>query len=331
MQKVTMKDIADKLDISINAVSIALNDKQGVSHDLRIQILETAVEMGYPLKKLNARKSLKNKTLLVMIEDRKKHDKYYYLNLLSYMKKEAKIFGYRILVEYYDTKDFKVPKYISEHHVAGVIISGKITDEMINLIKLYINEILCINHSIPYINVDYIITNEFLGGYLSCEFLIKKGYTKIGFIGDIEKSPNFKQRYYGYKQCLKNNLDVKKYELVCLTKGIEQAVLSNNHRYIQKMLLTYREMPEAFVCVNDRNAAIIMKALQYNGYKVPQDIKLIGFDNMELNNNRFTTLEVQRKEIAKKAIRRINEMIHENTYPQTIMLSPKIIERESTD
>ena len=90
-------------------------------------------------------------------------------------------------------------------------------------------------------------------------------------------------------------------------------------------------MPEAFVCVNDRNAAIIMKALQYNGYKVPQDIKLIGFDNMELNNNRFTTLEVQRKEIAKKAIRRINEMIHENTYPQTIMLSPKIIERESTD
>lgn len=90
-------------------------------------------------------------------------------------------------------------------------------------------------------------------------------------------------------------------------------------------------MPEAFVCVNDRNAAIIMKALQYNGYKVPQDIKLIGFDNMELNNNRFTTLEVQRKEIAKKAIRRIHEMIHENTYPQTIMLSPKIIERESTD
>ena len=53
--KVTMKDIADKLHISINAVSLALNDKEGVSQNLRIQILEAAVEMNYPLKKLNSK------------------------------------------------------------------------------------------------------------------------------------------------------------------------------------------------------------------------------------------------------------------------------------
>ena len=59
--KVTMKDIADKLHISINAVSLALNDKEGVSQNLRIQILEAAVEMNYPLKKLNSKITLKNK------------------------------------------------------------------------------------------------------------------------------------------------------------------------------------------------------------------------------------------------------------------------------
>lgn len=333
MTKTTMQDIAKELNISLNAVSIALNDKKGVSHDLRIKILETAIAMNYPLKRLNAKSTLKNKTIVVMIEEKKKNDKYYYLDMLKHIKKEAHIFGYRILTEYYNINDFVVCKNISEHRCAGVIILGKVSPEIINTLKLYINEILCINHAIPYINVDSIITNDFLSGYLCCEFLIKKGYKKIGFIGDIEKSKNFKLRFQGYRQCMINYFHPTKHELIGLTKGIEQAVLDNNFQYIQKMLLTYKEMPEAFVCVNDRNASITIKALQACGYKIPQDIKIIGFDNMEFSqsiNPSLSTLEVSRYQIAKKAIRRINEMINEETIPETIMLSPQIIEREST-
>lgn len=333
MGKTTMKDIADQLNISVNAVSLALNDKEGVSQDLRIQILETAVQMNYPLKKLNAKSTLKNKTLVVMIEERKKHDHYYYLDILKYMKKEAKIFGYRILTEYYQSQNFIIPECIHDHHVAGVIILGKINDEMVYTLRLYIQEILCVNHSLPYMNIDYIVTNEFLGGYLSCEYLIKQGYKNIGFIGEIESSKNFKNRFQGYRQCMNNYFHPKKHQLVCLTKGIEQAIFDNDYRYIQKMLLTYWKMPDAFVCVNDRNAAIVIKALQYNGYKIPEDIKVIGFDNMEFTQTMkptLTTLEVNRNIIAKKAIRRMHEMIHEHTVPETIMLSPQIIERDST-
>ena len=67
----THLDIARKLNVSINAVSIALNDKEGVSTELRMQILEAATEMNYPFKKLNVKDTLKNKTLVVMIEDKK--------------------------------------------------------------------------------------------------------------------------------------------------------------------------------------------------------------------------------------------------------------------
>ena len=332
-KNVTMKDIAKKLNISLNAVSIALNDKEGVSQKLRIKILETAITMNYPLKKLNAKSTLKNKTLIVMIEDKKKNDTYYYLNLLKHFEQEASVFGYRILTEFYNILDFQVPKNISEHHSAGVIILGKINNEMIHELKFYINEIICINHSIPYMNIDNIVSNDFLGGYLSCEYFIKKGYTNIGFIGEIEKSKNFKLHFQGYRQCMMNYFHPKKSDFICLTKGIEKAVLNNDYRYIQMMLLTYRKMPEAFVCVNDRNAAVTIKALQYNGYKIPQDIKVIGYDNMELCSQMtpsLSSLEISRQSLAKKAIRRIHEMIHENTIPQTIMLSPQIIEREST-
>lgn len=333
MKKATMKDIANKLNISINAVSIALNDKEGVSHNLRISILEEAVRMNYPLKKLNSKVTLKNKTLIVMIEDKKKKDTYYYLKLLKNIEKEAAVFGYRILTEFYNIKDFYVPKNISEHHVAGVIILGKINENMIHLLKLYINEIVCINHSIPYMNINYIESNDFLGGYLSCEYFINKGYTSIGFIGEIEKSKNFKLRYQGYRQCMVNHFHPKKSEFICLTKGIEKAVLNNDYKYIQMMLLTYRKMPQAFICVNDRNAAITIKALQYNGYKIPEDIEIIGYDNMELCTQispSLSSLEISTQTLAKKAIRKIHEIIHEDTIPETIMLSPRIIERNST-
>lgn len=331
--KVTMKDIADKLHISINAVSLALNDKEGVSQNLRIQILEVAVEMNYPLKKLNSKITLKNKTITVMIEEKKKNDTYYYLDILSHIEKEASLFGYRILIEYYHYHNFSVPKCIQDHHVAGVIILGKVNDEMIYSLRLYIEYILCVNHSVPYMNIDNISTNDFLGGYLACEYLIKKGYKSIGFIGEIESSKNFKKRYQGYRQCMINYFHPKKSEFITLTKGIEKAVLKNDYRYIQKMLLTYWRMPEAFICVNDRNAATVIKALQYNGYKIPQDIKVIGFDNMELSSKikpTLSSLEVSRQIIAKKAVRRMHEIIHDYTVPETIQLSPQIIEREST-
>lgn len=57
MSKTTMKDIAEKLNISINAVSLALNDKEGVSQELRMQILELAVTMGYSQKKIKCKKN----------------------------------------------------------------------------------------------------------------------------------------------------------------------------------------------------------------------------------------------------------------------------------
>lgn len=333
MSKTTsMQDIATKLSISINAVSIALNDKEGVSNDLRIQILETAVDLGYPSKKLNTKDTLKSKTLAIMIEDKKKNDAYY-LDLLKHLKKEAKLFGYRILDEYYNINQFIVPESISEHHVVGVIVLGKINAEVVYSLKLYIQEVLYINHSLSHFNINNIITNDFLGGYISCEYLIKKGYKRIGFVGEIDSSKNFKSRFQGYRQCLFNYFQPKKHEFVCITQGIEKAVLDNNYQYIQKMLLTYREMPEAFVCVNDRNAVIVIKALQYNGYKVPQDIKVIGFDNMDFCNTMapsLSSLEVKGTTIAKKAIRRMIEIIREDTLPEVTMLSPQVIERKST-
>lgn len=332
-KKVTMQDIANTLGISVNAVSLALNDKEGVSHTLRIEILETAIKMQYPIKKLNTKATLKNKTIVVMIEHQKKNDTHYYLRILDSIRHQAAIFKYRIVVEYYDITNLIIPKHISEHHTAGVIILGKIKEEMLTLLKSYIHEIICVNHSIPHLPIDTIVTNNFLGGYIACQYLINQGHTEIGFVGEINLSKNFKQRFQGYRQCMIHHFQLEDHMPLCLTKEIEDAVLQNDYSYIQKILLSHHEMPEAFVCVNDRNAAVVIKALQSNGYQIPKDIKVVGFDNTEISENMkptLTSLEVRGEIIAKKTIRRMHEMIRDETIPETIMLTPQIIERQST-
>lgn len=323
----TMKDIAKHLNISINAVSLALNDKEGVSHELRMKILETASMMNYPLKKLNNKDTLKNKTLVVLLESKKRND-IYYSEFLHQLTIQAHIYGYRIIDEYYDIHQFMIPKIISEHHCAGVIILGKITPHIITHLLLYIQEIICVNHYLGYMNIDSITINDYLSGYMACEYLILKGCQKIGFIGDIDTSMNFKQRYQGYKQCLYH---YHYQESLTIIHDIEEFIIKQQYFKIQNKLANFKTIPEAFICVNDTYASMTLKALQYSGYKIPKDTLLIGFDNLyESHKLNITSLSVSREEMAKKAIRRIHEMIHEQTKPETILLTPQIFERDST-
>ncbi|MEG0277200.1 MAG: LacI family DNA-binding transcriptional regulator [Coprobacillus sp.] len=332
-RKITMQDIAKQLNISVNAVSLALNDKEGVSNELRHQILEVAVVLNYPIKKLSVKKTIKNRTLIILFDGRKINDIYFYTDLINEIRKEAEIFGYRTITEFYDYESFRIPKAILDYHVAGVITLGNVTKEMIYSLKLYIQEIICVNHSISNFNIDTVIANDFLGGYISCEYLIKKGIRNIGFIGEISISNNYKKRYKGYLQCLKEHFKEEQENPIHLIKGIEEATADKDYQFIQNILSTYPQMPEAFICANDCYASVLIKALQYNGYRIPQDIKIISFDNTALSRMvtpALTSLEINRKVLAEKTIRRIHKMIHEPTTPETTMLNLQIIEREST-
>lgn len=327
----TMKDIADRLGISINAVSLALHDKQGVSNDLRLKILEAAMDMKYPLKKLNGKDPLKSKTLVVLIQTERKNDTHYYLDLRNKLEKEGLIFRYRILTAFYDFHSFVTPLCIKEHRVAGVIILGKFNRLIIDTLQSYIYEILCVNHYINHMNINSIITNDFLGGYLACQHFIKKGIFDIGFVGDIKQSDNFALRYQGYLKCLEEN--TTQVSLVCLLQNIEQSIESRDIKAIQAILRIYPTMPKAFVCANDTNAFVLIKALQANGYKIPQDIKVIGFDNTPLclqSKPSLSSLKIDSDHLARNAIRRIHAMIQEDSNPEVLLFSPSIIERNST-
>lgn len=226
--------------------------------------------------------------------------------------------------------------FITDRKVAGILVVGKISDQNLNQLK---------NTGIPVVLVDYtslgdtcdcVLTHNKQGGYLITQYVLDKGYKRVGFFGDLEYSLSFSDRFMGYKQALVNrNItdDIESYiNQYSILHETENYVLENDV-YSIVSLLEKRELPEVFVCANDSNAFILLNALTLMNIKVPDQIGITGFDDTPLCDKtipKLTTVQVQKELMGEIAVNKLIDRIHrENDVQMTQLLSTKIIERDS--
>ncbi len=334
--KVTMKDIAKELDISINAVSIALNDKPGVSESMRLKILRTADKMGYINEKHHYLSVFSKSNICILMQSYYANTGHFYSIVLRSIVECAKELGYISILNYFEDNQFEFPNCIIDRKVAGILVVGKISDQNLNQLK---------NTGIPVVLVDYtslgdtcdcVLTHNKQGGYLITQYVLDKGYKRVGFFGDLEYSLSFSDRFMGYKQALVNRSiasDIESYiNQYSILHETEKYVLENDVNSIVS-LLKKSELPEVFVCANDSNAFILLNALTLMNIKVPDQIAITGFDDTPLCDKtipKLTTVQVQKELMGEIAVNKLIDRIHrENDVQMTQLLSTKIIERDS--
>ena len=336
--KVTMKDIALKLGVSINAVSIALNEKPGVSDEMRMLILKTADELGYINKKRKYLSVFSKTNICIMMQSYYANTGHFYSIVLRSIVDEAKDMGYASILNYFDDLNMNIPKCMSERKVAGVIIIGKISDHNLQIIKREGIPIVLVDFTSLYSGFDCILTHNKQGGYMITSYVIEKGYKKVGFFGDLNYSSSFKDRFIGFKEALVKHDIIQSYcdeeyiKKFSHLENIEGFVIEDSVKDIIKILLS-KELPEIFVCANDSNAFIVWQALEQLGYSVPDDIGITGFDDIPLAKKMIpslTTLQVQKESMGKEAVHRLIDRIHrKDCIQKTELLSVSIIERHS--
>lgn len=334
--KVTMKDIAKELNISINAVSIALNDKPGVSESMRLKILRTADKMGYINEKHHYLSVFSKSNICILMQSYYANTGHFYSIVLRSIVECAKQLGYISILNYFEDNQFEFPDCIIDRKVAGILVVGKISDQNLNQLK---------NTGIPVVLVDYtslgdtcdcVLTHNKQGGYLITQYVLDKGYKRVGFFGDLEYSLSFSDRFIGYKQALVNRSitsDIEYYiNQYSILHGTEKYVLENDVNGIVS-LLKKSELPEVFVCANDSNAFILLNALTLMNIKVPDQIGITGFDDTPLCEKtipKLTTVQVQKELMGEIAVSKLIDRIHrENDVQMTQLLSTNIIERDS--
>lgn len=336
--KITMKDIAKRLNVSINAVSIALNDKPGVSDEMRLQILRTADEMGYINQKKQYLSIFSKSNICVLMQSYYANTGHFYSIVLCSIVEQAKNFGYFSILNYFEDNDFHMPECIVDRKVAGVLVVGKISDSHLKALKKVGIPVVLVDFTSLGDPCDCVLTHNRQGGYMLTDYVVLKGYKTIGFFGDLDYSFSFQDRFMGYKQALIQNQivsseNVDSYiEEHSFLHNIEKYILANEITEIVKILKS-KKLPEVLICANDSNAFAVISALKDMGLKIPEDIGVTGFDDTPLcekANPQITTVQVQKELMGQVAVSNLMDRIHrkENT-PMTQLLSVKIVERAS--
>lgn len=125
-------------------------------------------------------------------------------------------------------------------------------------------------------------------------------------------------------------LECMKYSLL---RNIEQHVLSKNTEAIAELLRTAEKLPEVFMCSNDRAAILLMNALRAQGYRIPEEIGIVGFDDMEISTMvvpALTTMHIAKKNMGMKAVQTLQWRLQNRKAKQEkIILPVEMVVRDS--
>ncbi|PFP28646.1 LacI family transcriptional regulator [Bacillus sp. AFS073361] len=332
-KKVTMQDIADRLNISKNSVSQALSGKPGVSEDTRRLVQTTADELGYSYSNSRNQKQVEKKTLkniALIASDYAFSLKSFFGEIYLSVEKELRARGMNLFIESIDSEainNLTLPSLLINHEIDGILILSHIsTDYISTIINTGIPTVL-IDHHEPHLEADSILTNNRFGAYTAVEHLIQLGHREIAFVGNVDISPSYQERLEGYLLALKR-YGISPNEDFILTNTQE------NQHDINLFLNGLQDMPSAWFCVNDGKGFLVTSILQQRGFKVPEDASVCSFDNGQLSQiatPTITTMDIDLNYYGKKAVEQLCWRMENKEEPfQEILLPTKLIIREST-
>ena len=331
---VKLADIAAIVGVSTVTVSKALSDQKGVSEELRVRIKKLADEMGYKqpstVRKLQAHKSYNIGVLIAeMFLD--KYDSFYWqmYQALTTRAVSKGCFTMLEVVSAVNEEAGNLPMIIQEHKVDGLIVIGAMSSGYLTIL----NE----QSGVPVIYMDYydekqacdaVISNSYYGTYALTNYLIHMGHRKIAYVGTLLATESITDRYFGYMKSLMEHGIEMKPEWLIEDRDVDSGFIDT-----QNKLMIPKDMPTAFVCNCDLTASYMIKKLQQNGYRVPEDVSVVGFDNYlypGLCNIKITTYEVDIKEMARRTIHNLlKKMGNENYKPGVFIVEGRVVYKES--
>jgi len=326
---VTMRDIAEKLGVSSVTVSKALNDKEGVSEELKIKIKNLAEEMGYRYNTLakSMKEGLSYNIGVVIPERFTGLSQSFYLKVYQSIAKVLENYGYYGILHILSTEDeeqLNLPRVYNEQKVDGLIFLGQISKEYIEIIKDIDSPKVFLDFYDEHADVDSVITDNFYGAYELTNYLVRNGHKKIAYVGNLYSTSSIQDRFLGYyKSLLEHNIRIR-----------EEFIINDRDergKYIEIGLPD--ELPSAFVCNCDQVAHDVINKLKKCGYSVPGDCSVVGFDNdiyATITEPNLTTIEVDIDEMARTSVRFILEKIkNKNKKHGRYQVKGKIIYRDS--
>lgn len=325
------KDIAQLLNISPAAVSMALNNKGGVSAVMKKKIIELK-HNSVPSQSGSGKAG----TLLFCIH--KNHglviaETNFFTTLIDTIQKKADEYGYYLRIVHCDPT-LPLDKLISDEEMQttkGILLLGtEMQADEINKYLEFKKELVVIDNRLYGKPINCVVMDNQDGIVQAVKYAFDKGHRKIGFVTSSIKVGNFEERLTGYKMGLNKvglAYDSKYvYEVACTTDGALKDM--------QILVEREKDWPSLLIVANDIMAIGVMNAFKHAGYVVGKDISVIGFDNMPIDEYLeppLTSINIMNEQIGRVAIKRLKEMVENNKddYFSYNLIGVNLVERSS--
>ena len=325
----TIKDIAKIAGVSQSTVSKALNDRPDISRDTKKKVLKIVDEHNFIPNVFG--KSLKSKKtgnvgVILCSEQYQLSSNPFYSRVLEGIEAELALNNYNLMLNIVQENMYNdLPKVIRERQIDGLILIGIFREELVDKIIQHNSNSVLVDPKITFNKCSQVLIDNEHGAFTATQYLIDAGHEKIGFVsGDLERL-SFRQRFNGYKKALKfNKIDIN--TSLIKTGGIEEG-----YNHIKAIILD-QEATAIFVA-NDINALHGYKAIYDLKLRIPDDISIIGFDDImlsKMSSPPLTTIRVYKEELGSIAVRTLLKIINGDIVaPITTIVPTKLIERES--
>lgn len=332
---VTINDIAKQANVSRSAVSLALNNKPGVSDETRQIILNTANKLGYNLKK----KTNENKLIrfLVCINNDTKSSHFnespFYMALIRDIEHECQKRGFALLISSTDINELEenLIQYEANHPTLGLILLGTYLspNEILAVQKRQPN-LVVLDNILDLLNIDCVGANLYMLGYQAASYIIDTGFKNIGYV-QAKKRPNnlVKEKEGFFRRLSESSMKIQKNHIYSITNSTHEG--SEDFKEILKTSIN--DLPEVLFCEDDFMALGVMRALNEAGKRIPEDISIMGSDNVFLSATSdppLTTVQIDTRTMSKVGVNRLIEMINNKDLPtMKFIIDTFVIERES--
>ncbi len=319
----TIKDVAKLAHVSVATVSRVINQKGYVNSETRDLVLHAIKELNYVPNELARSLFQKKSSIIAVIVPHL--TSFYFAELLEIIEDLIIKDNYRLMVcNSHDDpeKELQYLKIFDQYNIDGLILIAN-THRIDDYVKLDI-PIIEIDHKLAE-DIPSITSNNILGGKLAAEKLIAGGCKKIIHFRGPSFLMTVRERTEGFKSVLdKFNIYSFSYDLAFRNPDpddIENVILSNLDC-------------DGIFCDSDYIAILVVQALRRAGKRVPEDVQVIGFDNIEMASNlkpRLTTISQDRHAIGKFAVESLMKLIRkEKLEVFHRKIDVKLISRETT-
>ena len=328
--KTRIKDIAEMAGVSPSTVSNVLNSRKGASPENMQRILELAAELNYEVPSVS-----ENRGHIRLVVSRKHGlvvmDTQFFADLIGGIEAECRtnrldMMMTKIVMDDSITCREQIKEICSENCAGIILLATELPTEDILNFTACRSPLMILDNSAPHLSVNTVAIHNKEAGYQAAKQLADAGHRHIGYIGSDPDFNNMGERRSGFLTFLKENgIKHNDGDDFYLTPTIDGACADMDAILSKEK----RTLPTAFFAANDILAIGAIRAMQQHGLKLPDDVSVIGMDDLALCRivtPNLDSIRVPRKEMGRTAVQ---QLLQENNCVLKTFVNIEPVKRES--